>query len=90
MNSFEPKQLTKQEDLKQFTFDKTHALISLDEGVIHQFCDKWGLEMPSEADAFWTGVHLARALDLNIPRDKRGDSALWLAKKEIDLKDYLD
>jgi len=85
----EPFQL-KPDEIHLFIIEKVSALESLDEGKIRSFCEKWGMEMPLEADTFWVGVHVARALDFNVSRDKRGDSALWLSKKKIDLKDYID
>ncbi len=89
MSQLEPFNLNK-DDMLIFINEKVAALESLDEGKIRRFCERWGLDMPSDADTLWTGIHIARALDYNVSRDKRADSALWCARKGINLKDHLE
>ncbi len=89
MAQMEPFNLNK-DDMLKFVLEKKIALESLDEGKIREFCERWGLEIPLDADTFWTGIHIARALDYNIHRDKRADSALWCSRKGIDLRDHLE
>jgi len=83
--------LKRTEHIKKYLAEKADALTSLDEGQIKRFCEKWRFKLlyDSDSDVFWIGVHIARALDVNIPRDKRADSAIWLAERGIDLKGYV-
>lgn len=67
------------------------AIVNLDEGEIRRFCAKWNFTIPVDPDpeVFWTGIHIARALNERVPRDKRADSAMWLTERGIDLKGYV-
>jgi len=69
--------------IDKFMRHRRAALLSMDEGKIRRFMDKWspGAEMPGAKQTFWIGVHKARTAALDLPDLERLRSHEWLTAK---------
>lgn len=69
--------------IDKFMRHRRAALLSMDEGKIRRFMDKWapGEEMPGANQVFWIAVHKARTAALDLPDLERLRSHQWLTAK---------
>lgn len=65
-------------DITTMMSERNEALLSLDAHKILAYADKYGVQMPSDPDAFWAVIHKARCLWAECPADARSMSELWL------------
>jgi hypothetical protein len=69
--------------IDKFMRHRRAALLSMDEGKIRRFMEKWSPAsgIPAGKQVFWIGVHKARTAVLDLPEAERLRSHQWLAAK---------
>ena len=70
-------------DVKQFVKERDAALLSLDREIIEAFAKKWQVVLPKDSEVFWAAIHKARTGAVNLPREARLESKLWLLGKGL-------
>lgn len=65
-------------NMGKYISERNAVLLSLDKSKIKHFAKKWGINMPTNEEAFWRGVHKAICAISDIPFDVRQRSADWL------------
>jgi hypothetical protein len=71
--------------IEKFLRERRAALLSMDEGKIRRFMDKYsgGADMPGAKQVFWIAVHKARTASLDLPEAERLRSHQWLTDKGL-------
>lgn len=64
--------------IEKFVRERNRALMNMDENELIAFCNKYDIEIPSDKEIFWAGMHKARLQVLSIPDDEKKKSAAWL------------
>jgi hypothetical protein len=64
-----------------FRTERNKALLSGDETTIRIFAWKYNLNVPTNREAFWRGIHKAITGCLDLPEDYRLKSKQWLDER---------
>ena len=73
------------EMIEQMRVERDAAFLALDEAAIRAYAEKYKIKVPATGEAFWAGVHKARAGITSLPREVRLASKSWLEERGFQL-----